>query len=479
MNSDTPLYLQIVYQLREMILQGELPDGFKMPSERHMAELLGVHRNTIKRAYSELKADAYLISIERKGFLVSNPCEKSHRSHKDYKLLWNDLVRDEYIIHRLETHFSSWLKHNAAYSFAGDLFLAEEPGSEDISQLLIEMASSEEPNKYAISHKQGNPALRKSLADFVSSRGIRVNPGDIQVVSESFQAIEYISNLIIQKGDAVIVEEPICPEIFRVFLAIGANIIPVKTDENGLVCEHLESLITRYHPKLIYTNPDFQNPTGTVMSLERRIKLLDLSYQYGIPIIEEDICSGFRYNKTPLPPLKALDRHDCVVYVYSFYFTLPSGIRMAFIIGNRRLLSDVSAIIQSRIVCADVISQWVLQQYLQQKLYHRNLLIMCREYREKRDLMFDSLEKARRLGVRMRKPDGGLYLWCGLPSNMSLQKLIAEANKRDVSFMPGNMFFFKGSGAENYIRLNYSIPSKEKIIKGISLLNDAFAESVF
>ena len=134
-NSDTPLYLQIVNQLRDMILNGELPDGFKIPSERRMAELLGVHRHTIKRAYNELKADAYLTSIERKGFVVSNAKEPPCSSFRNYGLLWNDLIRDEYLIHRIETHFSSWLKHDVNYSFSGDLFLAEEPESADISRL--------------------------------------------------------------------------------------------------------------------------------------------------------------------------------------------------------------------------------------------------------------------------------------------------------------------------------------------------------
>ena len=249
-------------------------------------------------------------------------------------------------------------------------------------------------------------------------------------------------------------------------------------DENGLVCEHLESLIIKHHPKIIYTNPDFQNPTGTVMSLERRKELLSLSYRYSVPVIEEDACSGFRYDNSPLPSLKALDQHECVIYVHSFYYALPSGIRIAFIIGNRRLISDISAIIQSRIVCADVISQQILHQYLEQALYQRNLAKMCREYQIKRNLMFDALEPARSLGIQMLKPDGGLYLWLCLPQNMSLRKLSVEANKRDVSFMPGNMFFLKGSKGENYIRLNYSIPPADKITLGIPFLNEAFSESL-
>lgn len=476
-NSETPLYLQIVNQLKDMIVRGELPDGFMMPSERHMAELIGVHRNTIKRAYAELKADAYLISVERKGFLVSYKKEEGSFG-KNYSLIWSDIIRDEYINRRIERHFSSWFKHNVEYSFSGDVVLTEEQGSGDISELLREMAQAEEHNKYSMSHKQGKPELRKSLADFVNTKGIHASPGEIQVISESFQAIEYIANTIINRGDTVMIEEPVCPEVFRIFLSIGAEVVPVEVDENGLCCNHMEALIQKHKPKLIYTNPDFQNPTGAVMSLERRKKLLELSYQYNIPIIEDDSCSDFRYDGRTLPPIKALDQHDSVIYIYSFYFTIPSGIRMAFIIGNRRLINDISAIVQSRIVCADVISQWLLNQYLEQNKYVSNVNVMCKNNKRKRDIMFDALKEARKLGIEMRKPEGGLYLWCRLPQTMNVRKLTSQANEWGISFMPGKVFFLKGSKGENYIRLNYSIPSEEKIIDGIALLNKAFKSSI-
>lgn len=476
-NSETPLYLQIVNQFKAMIIRGELPDGFRMPSERHMAELISVHRNTIKRAYGELKADGYLTSIERKGFVVSYTKE-AHLTGKSYSLIWSDIIRDEYINRRIERHFSSWFKHNVKYSFSGDVVLTEEQGSEDISELLIEMARAAEHNKYSVSHKQGTEALRKSIAEFVSVRGIHANPSEIQVISETFQAIEYLANTIIKNGDAVIIEEPVCPEVFRIFLSIGADVITADMDEEGICCKHLEALIAKNKPKLIYTNPDFQNPTGAVMSLERRKKLLELSYQYNIPIIEDDGCSGFRYDGRELPPLKALDQHDSVIYIYSFYFTIPSGIRMAFIIGNRRLISDISAIVQSRIVCADVVSQWVLNRYLEQNKYEANMGIMRDKNKRKRDTMYAALKDARELGVEMRKPEGGLYLWCRLPQNMNVRKLTSEANERGISFMPGNVFFLKGSKGENYIRLNYSIPSEEKITEGIALLNEAFKISI-
>lgn len=477
-NLDTPLYLQIVNQLKDIIIKEELPDGFKMPSERSVAKILGVHRNTIKRAYHELRADGYLNSIERKGFSVTTDNTRLKSSSRKYGLRWSDIIRDEYINHRIEEHFSSLLNQNVKYSFSGDVVQTEEIGRDDISEILFEIAKSQEQNIYAISHKQGDYELRKSMVDFIKTKGINAKPSEVQVVSESFQAIEYISNMIIKEGDTVIIGETACPDTTRIFLSSGARIITVSMDENGIICEQLEALIIKHDPKLLFVDPDFQNPTGSVMSLGRRKQLLDLSYKYNIPIIEEDSSSELRYEGRSIPPLKALDQHESVIYIYSFYFTIPSGIRIAFIVANKRLVSDVSTVIQSRVVCADVISQRVIKEYLNRGLYSKNLAVIRENNHLKRDLMYEALKGARKLGVEMIKPEGGAYIWCKLPQNIDVQKLMLNANKKAISFMPGRMFFVKGSKGDGFIRLNYSFSDEKKITEGIELFNEALSESI-
>lgn len=475
--SDMPLYVQIMNQLKDMILREELPKGIKMPSERTMAQLLHVHRNTVKRVYQELKAEGYLESFERKGFFVCEKQGSGAEKNRIYGLRWGDIVRDKYINRRIEERFSRWLSRDAAYSFSGDEVQSEEVGREDISNILMDIANSPEENLYAITHKQGSVELRKQIATFLKTKGIQARISEIQVLSESFQAIEYVSNMIVAEGETIIMPETVCPEVIRVFVSLGAKIVTAEMDEEGMICEQLERLIPQHNPKLIYVEPDFANPTGTVMSLSRRKQLLELSYQYNIPIIEEDSSSDLRYEGRAIPSLKALDQHESVIFIYSFYCKLPSGIRIAFMVGNKRVISDISTVIQSRVLCEDVISQRILKEYFARGLFEKNLRKINENHCRKKTLMYSLLQEAGHPGLEMNNPEGGVFLWCKLPDHIDENKLRSVAIDKGIAYMPGNSFFAGGEKGANYIRLNYAFCSEQNIIQGIEQFNLALKES--
>lgn len=475
-NSRTPLYVQIVNQLKEMIIREELPGGFVMPSERNMAQTLGVHRNTIVRAYNELKADGYIDSSERKGYIVVSGESQAANTKVKRNLTWSNLIKNEYINRRIETQYNGWMRRNSKYSFVGDIFAAENYGKYDLLNILAEI-SEENPEKFfGVSHRQGFPELKKVIIDFVASKGINTKASEIQIVSETFQAIEYIAHLLIEKGDTIIIEEPVCPEIIRIFLSLGADIKTIGIDTDGVITDTLEPLIVKYKPKLIYVNPDFQNPTGTVMSLDRRKVLLEAAYKYQIPIIEEDVCSELRFEGRRIPSLKALDKHDLVIYLYSFYYTIPSGIRVAFVIGDKDLISDLSSIISSRIVCADSISQLILTKYMESGLYKKNLDRICSDNKKKLDIMASGIGNVNDISFNI--PCGGVNLWCRISNEVDFQKLMYETSERGVTFMPSNVFFLNGSKGDNYIRLNYSFSTEAEITEGMKLLVESIKSSI-
>lgn len=471
-----PLYLQITGQLKEMILEKELPSGAKMPSERKMAALLDVHRNTIKHAYNELKADGYLEAHERRGYYVSDLGEE--KKGKSYNLRWSDIIKGKYINRKIENQFSSFFKKDAKYSFVGDIMHAKEIGGADLKKILHRISSDIDVSKFSITHRQGDLELRKEISLFLQKMNINAKAGEIQIVSETFQAIDYISSMILDEGDAVIIPETVCPEIIRMFSAAGARMLSVKMDRNGLICEEAEKALKNNKVKLIYVEPDFAIPTGTVMSLERRKKLLQLSYQYNVPIIEEGGNFELRHTGKAIPPIRALDLHDSVIYVYTFYYKIPSGLRIAFVMGNKRVINDLSMIIQSRVVCQDVISQYVLKEYLRSGCYDKNLNLINEDCKQKKQLMYDLLESARALGLVVEKPDGGVFLWGKLPPACNEKYLQSILTERGVSYMPGNVFFGEGRGDAVYIRFCYYCRTEQEIIEGIDIFNRAFAESM-
>lgn len=477
-HTQTPIYLQIVNQLKEMILKGEITDGFVLPSERAMAKLLNVHRNTIIKAYTELKSEGFLASSQGKGYMVSYQNGTFQEKSESDSISWPSMIKDEYLDLKItfdDLFTKSYSSNNI--SFAGGIASAEEYGKEDLAEILSDIISSDNIEAYSFTPYQGNLSLRQNIASFMLSKGIKAKPAEIQIVSESNQALDYLASLLIKPGDTIIMEEPVSPDVSRTFALAGGKVITVPIDEEGIICEGLEPLILKHNPKLIYVNPDFQNPTGVVMSLNRRKALLALSYKYKLPIVEDDVASEIRFEGIKIPSLKALDKGNNVIYIYSFALTFAPGIRMAFVLADKTLIRSMSYLVSIRLVSMDSISQKLLSSYIEKGIYQKNLKNICSDYKEKRDLMCECLAEARNLGLDFQKPTGSVYLWCRLSPDIDYRRLYAKTTEKGVSFIPGNIFYMKGSKGDSYIRLNFSYPSKLQIEKGIRILTDAIRES--
>lgn len=477
-HTQTPIYLQIVNQIKEMIIKGEITDGFVLPSERTMAKHLDVHRNTIIKAYTELKAEDFLASSQGKGYRVSYKNGTSEQSDKKDGIAWSSLIKDEYLDLKItfDDLFTKSYSSNKI-SFAGGIASTEEYSKEDFAVILNDIISSNNTEAYSLSPYQGNQLLRQNLAYFMQSRGIKAKPAEIQVLQETNQALDYLASLLIKPGDVVITEEPLSPDVYRTFALAGGKIVTVPIDEEGIICDSLEPLILKYNPKFIYVNPDFQNPTGTVMSLDRRKALLALSHKYKLPIIEEDASSEIRFEGVRIPSLKALDKGNSVIFIYSFALTFAPGIRMAFVLADKTLIKSMSYLVSIRLISLDSMSQKLLSSYIEKGIYQRNLRNICADYMEKRDLMCSCLEEAGALGLDFKKPAGGVYLWCRLAPDVDYQRLNARTTEKGISYIPGNVFYVKGSRGDNYIRLNFSYPSKLQIVTGIGILTEALRES--
>lgn len=477
-HTQTPIYLQIVNQLKEMIIKGEITDGFVLPSERSMAKLLNVHRNTIIKAYTELKAEDFLASSRGKGYTVSYQNGTTEADGQNDVLSWPSLIKDEYLDLKITFDDLFTKSHTSnAISFAGGIASAEEYGKEELALILNDIISSDNAEAYSYTPYQGNLHLRQNIALLMQSKGIKAKPGEIQIVSETNQALDYIAALLIKPGDVVITEEPVSPDVYRTFALAGGKVVSVPMDEEGMICESLEPLILKYKPRFIYVNPDFQNPTGIVMSLKRRKALLSLSHKYKLPVIEEDAASEIRFEGVRIPSLKALDKGNNVIFIYSFALTFAPGIRMAFILADKTLIRSLSYIVSIRLISLDSISQQLLSSYIEKGIYQRNLRNICTDYMEKRDLMCNCLQEAAAMGLEYHKPAGGVYLWCRLTPDIDSRRVYIKSTGKGVSFIPGNIFYLKGSKGDSYIRLNFSYPSKLQIEKGIQILTEAIRES--
>lgn len=479
-NSKTPFHLQIALQLKTKIIQGEIMDGFPLPSEREMAKMIDVHRNTVTKAYNELKADGLALSRQGFGYMITyKDGNNEMASNKPKNVNWPNLIKDEYLDGE-KTFDDLFSKSYGAknISFAGGMASPDVYSKTDIVEVISEIILEGRESSYFYTPYQGDPGLRQQLSAFMRSKGVFIKASEIQVFSETNQALDFLVTLLLNPGDKVILEEPVSPDIYRPIELAGAKIITVPLDENGMICENLEPLLEKHNPKFIYVNSSYHDPTGVILSLDRRKKLLELSYKYRVPIIEDDAASEICLDGPKLPSIKSLDQGNNVIYIYSFSLTFIPGIGIAFLAAPKSVIKSMSYLVSLRLISLDWMYQKLLKLYLSKGIYQKRILEFNLEYRKKRDLMCVWLDKWKPLGVSYRMPNGGVYIWCNLPDCVNIKKFTKDAARAGISFIPGEIFSLGKNKGYNQIRLNYSYPSCLQVNEGMAELHKLLVSAV-
>lgn len=482
-SSQIPLYLQIKNQLRDLILSGVLVPGFQLPPERKLAENLGVNRSTVLNAYNELKADRLIEAQVGRGTVVIKP-DLSAISHYQAKqpvpVQWRQLfsaftTRPQ---SSLLQDIMKLLSRKDVISFALGTIPTEFYPLEIIEKLQIEVLQTYAQAALALLPTEGYYPLRESMARLVNSWGVDASADEIIIISGSQQGIYLLSKIFIDPGDVVVVEEPTFFCAVQIFQAAGARLVGIPVDEHGMRTDLLETVLARCRPKLIYTIPTYQNPSGVVMSMERRRHLLDLSYRYQIPIMEDDSYSRLYYEDNPVPPLKSLDQHGHVLYLGSFSKLVCPGFRIGWLVAPHPVVRQFALTKQLDDLHANSMAQYILHEFLQRGFLDSHLQAVRQEYVKRRDAVVKALKKYAPPGLTWSVPAGGLYLWCRLPQVLNDSTgLLRQAVKQGVSFMPGEAFFIEEQ-EHTYIRLNFTSSSPDMLEEGIRRLTKALTDTM-
>ena len=477
--SPIPVYLQIRNQIREMILAGTLPAGYRLLPERKLAEILGVNRSTVVSAYRELEADALIESHVGQGTSVRPLLASAGAAAMGdvSAVSWNQLFRGEpaRVREPLTRDLMELAMGEDVISLAAGMAAPELYPIEVLREIGDEVMREEGRIALQYGPTEGHHPLRESISRLMSSRGAQVAPEEIILLSGSQQGLDLAARVFLDPGDVVVVEEPSFFCALQVFRAAGARIVGVPMDRDGMRLDILESLLARYSPKLIYTLPTFQNPSGITMSLDRRRQLLEIAYRHQVPILEDDPYSELRYEGDPLPSLKAMDRHGYVLYLSTFSKMLLPGLRIGWLAAVRPVIRQFALAKQLADLHSNNPAQRLIDRFLRRGLLDSQLARARAEYRRRRDVMLRSLEREAPPGLTWNRPEGGIYLWCRLPGNLSASRLLNAAAQRKVAFVPGDAFFLGGMGQE-YLRLNFSLPTPDRIRDGIARLMDALRD---
>lgn len=475
-NSQIPFYMQITKQVRDMIITGVLPSGYKLPPERKLADMLGVNRTTVLNAYRELKADALVDSRVGYGTVVLPVRNEKPQPKQEYvaPAPWKQFLSQSALRTRepLLRDLLEMAGREDVISFAAGIAALEMDPVKIFKELQDELVEKHSRKILQHTPTEGCYPLREEIGKIVECRGAPVTAEEVLVLSGSQQGIELTAKVFLDTGDVVVVEEPSFFSALQIFQVAGAKILGVPTDENGMKVDILEQLLTRYKPKLIYTMPTFQNPSGAVMSIERRLKLLELAYKYQVPVLEDDPYFELRYEGRMIPPLKALDKHGYVMYLSTFSKILFPGLRIGWMAAPKQVIRQYTLAKQMADLHANSISQWLIESFLRKGLLQEHLNKIRKEYVSRRDVMIETLEKYKDRGIRWSVPEGGFYLWCSLPEGIDQARLLQMAAKQKVAFVPGGAFYMEGEG-RNFIRLSFTFPDHEQIREGIKRLMES------
>lgn len=297
-----------------------------------------------------------------------------------------------------------------------------------------------------------------------------MQPQNIQVISETYEALSNIAFMYLKEGDYAIVEEPALPAIVNILLHTGAHVLFVPMEADGVKIQVFENLVERFRPKLIYTMPDFHNPSTSVMSLDKRKRFLKCALAYNIPIVEDDSMHDFNYSHGRLPSLYSMDRSNSVIYIDSFNLSFFPGARVGYIVAPDNVIKTYRRIINKDQLFLNSLSQYMWARFFEKGYYDRHREFLADFYRHKRDLMCEALSGIPELSFSM--PMGGLVIWVRLPEHLNDRQITAAAERKGVLLMPGNTFFTEGSKGEAYLRISFSSVRDEEITEGVRRMGE-------
>jgi 2-aminoadipate transaminase len=329
---------------------------------------------------------------------------------------------------------------------------------------------------------EGFDETKDCIVEVMAAEGMLPDPDDIVVTTGGQQAIDLVAKTLVDPGDVVICEAPTYPGAVPVFCSYQADVRQVEIDGDGMRIDLLEELLDELaaegkRPKFVYTVPSFQNPAGVTLSLERRVRLVELARIHELLVVEDSPYGLLRYGGEPLPPLYQLDGGDFVIYLGTFSKILSPGIRLGWVVAPPPVLEKIVLGKGASDLCTSSLTQFFVRQYFADGDWRRYVEDLVVIYRDRRDTMLAALAEHFPAEATWTEPEGGLFIWATLPDYIDTGDLLAKALRADVAFVPGAAAYVDGRG-RNSMRLNFSGVNDEEIKEGVRRIGIVIREQV-
>ncbi len=466
--SNIPYYQQIYMQIVERIQSGMLTHGDYLPSLRSMADDLQISLLTVRKAYKQLETKGYIRIEQGKGAYIHK------RVNKDFKPIpyqWQqtksiNVMRSQYVMNQ----------HRKYFDFSQAVLYPRLLPNPFLSDEMHKLLNKDQMILATYGPVQGDKELRVEITNYLKEhQQLVIDPSQLLITSGAQQGIDLIAQTLLKPGDLVLVESPCYGAALDVFVNKGVQIIPVSLDNNGIRSDLIDDICQRKNPVLLYVNPTFQNPTGTLMSKERRIELVELAELYNFFIIEDDSFGEIYFEDAIVPPpIKSFDTNGHVIYLKGFSKTLAPGLRIAALAAEGPIFEWLYAVKASMDIGSPLLTQKALLPFLRAERMKNHLEKLRTALQIRRDLTIDILSPLKELEFEI--PNGGFNLWVTLPRSIDPFTLLQKANEVDVSFLPGTACLLNHENQYNHLRISYSMLNDKDMLIGLEKLYDTIAK---
>lgn len=361
-------------------------------------------------------------------------------------------------------------------SFAGGLPAPELFPVKDISDAAQTVFSKYGSTALQYSITEGILSLREKIISSFHSHSKGLSKDNILITQGSQQGLDLLSKLFIDRGSVIFTENPSYLGALQSFQLFRADIVPILSDDNGIRPDSLLEKLKEKRPALLYLMPNFQNPSGSSLSLERRRELVGIANDYDVRVIEDDPYGELLFRGEKLPSLFTLGNSRNFIYLSSFSKTVAPGLRVAYALADAEIISKLVIIKQGTDLQTNTLGQYLVYEYLEGGKYFEHVGNLRKMYGLRRDCMLSAMKRHFPESVTWNSPSGGMFLWVKLPEGKDARQLLERSLSRNVAFVPGQEFFPDSSG-KNTIRLNFSNASPEKIEEGIGRMGEVLRES--
>lgn len=369
-------------------------------------------------------------------------------------------------------------------SFAGGLPAPEVFPVKEFQEACNRVLETQGAKALQYSTTEGYLPLREMIARHTARYSVPITADNILITSGSQQALDFIGRLFINRGDYIVVESPTYLGALQAWNSYGAQYISVPSDEHGMIVDELEKAL-RIGPKFIYVLPNFQNPSGSTLSLERREKLVELADKYGVPIVEDDPYGQLRYDGEHLPSVVYIDDHfrndgegeyrGNVIYLSTFSKLLAPGLRLAWVVAPPNVIQKLVMTKQAADLHTSSFNQQVAYEVGKGGFLDEHVKVIRATYKERRDVMLEMMDEMFPPEMRWTRPQGGMFLWGMMPDGVDAAEVLKIAIDRKVAFVPGAAFHPNGGG-QNTMRINFSYSNPDTIREGITRLGATLKE---